>query len=47
MSETPGDRLRRVATFDRDVFDEVGADARQTGPALTLVFGVALATGAS
>jgi hypothetical protein len=45
MSETLGERLFRVATLDRDVFDDVGADAGQTGPALTIVFGVALATG--
>jgi hypothetical protein len=43
--EALDERLLRVLSFDSDVFDEVAADPRQTGPALAVVFAVAIATG--
>lgn len=44
-AETPGERIFRVLSLDGDVFDEVATDDRETGPALLVVFAVALAAG--
>jgi len=45
MPEALSERIFRVLTLEREVFDEVAGDERQTGPALGIVFAATLATG--